>query len=299
MYRYSLWQTSIVILDYSGRTLLGLLPYILAGVIVGEVLKLNSWTKTAYAWTSRSPSLSILAASLAGMASPLCTYGTVPVMLQLYRAGVHPAPLAAFLAVSSMMNPQLFIFTWGWLGADMALLRAGSVLVFGLGVGFCLYRLPLPWAINRSALAEEARGEILARRAKRWKIAEFARDVWNSLTYVGFYVVIGVLAGAALEVALPDAWLQGFFVRNSFWSLLASALAGIPLYACGGGILPVVRELMQNGMSRGAVLAFLFVGPATRIAPLAALAALLRPRFVVAYLIVVLAFALLLGMVFP
>jgi len=88
-------------------------PYVLAGVILGEILKLTSWTKLVYVWTAKSRFLSILTASALGMISPLCTYGTVPVILQLFRAGVPLAPLATFLSVSSEMNPQLLVFTWG------------------------------------------------------------------------------------------------------------------------------------------------------------------------------------------
>ena len=181
----------------------------------------------------------------------------------------------------------------------MALARVDSILAFGILMGFSLYRLPPSWVINQSALTEEeTRGEILARRGKGFEIVRFARDVWHNLMHVGFYITIGVLISAIVERTIPGAWLQGFFGRNSLWSLLLIALAGIPFYACGGGVLPVARELMQNGMGRGAALAFLFVGPATRITPLMALATVLRPLFIAAYIVSVIAFALLLGLVY-
>ncbi|NLG83188.1 MAG: hypothetical protein GX493_00970 [Firmicutes bacterium] len=45
-----------------------------------------------------------MGAALLGMVSPFCTYGTVPVVLRLFRAGMEPAPLVTFLVTSSLMN---------------------------------------------------------------------------------------------------------------------------------------------------------------------------------------------------
>jgi uncharacterized membrane protein YraQ (UPF0718 family) len=52
------------------------------------------------------------------------------------------------------------------------------------------------------------------------------------------------------------------------------------------------------GMSKGAALAFFLVGPATRMTPLMALAAVLRPGFVVLYVLLMLAFSMISGLIY-
>jgi uncharacterized protein len=299
MYTYSPLQSIILILYFSGQSLLQLAPYIIGGVILGEALKFTSWTKLVYKWVSGSSFISILIASMLGMISPLCTYGTVPVVLQLFRAGVNIAPLITFLSVSAMMNPQLFVLTWGALGPEIALARGVMVLSFGLLLGFGLRKIPLSWIVNPEAKQnQETPDEILNRPAKRFAIISFLKNVLKGLQFIGFYVVIGVVVSAVIDVILPKEWLKNIFQANYFLSLLIAAFLSVPLYACGGGVIPVIREFIANGLGKGAALAFLFVGPATRITPLMALATFLRLRFIVVYLMIVIAFALLIGLIY-
>jgi uncharacterized protein len=286
----------VLVLHFSGLEILRLAPYILVGVALGEAIKLGSWTKLAYRHLSAPSLLAVLAASVLGMASPLCTYGTVPVVLRLHRAGIPIAPLATFLAASSMMNPQLFLMTAGGLGPGMALARCASILAFSLFLGALLYRLPPSWIAKDSASSSAEEGEsILQGERKRFGAAAFARACLDSLAYLGPYVLVGVLLGSALEVLVPKGALAALLGGGGLLPLLASSLAGIPLYACGGGAIPVVSGLLAQGMSRGSALAFLFVGPATRPAPLAALATVLRPRALAGYLLLVVAFSILVG----
>jgi uncharacterized protein len=299
MYSYSPVQSVILILYFSGQYLLQLAPYVIGGVILGEILKFTSWTKLVYKWVSGASFFSILIASMLGMISPLCTYGTVPVVLQLFRAGVNIAPLITFLSVSAMMNPQLFVLTWGALGPEIALARVAMVLCFGFLLGFVLKKIPLSWVVNPEAMQnQEATDEILNRPTKRFAITCFMKDVLKGIQFIGFYVVIGVVVSAMIDVISPKEWLRNIFQGNHYLSILIAALLGVPLYACGGGVIPVVREFIASGLGKGAALAFLFVGPATRITPLLALATFLKPRFIVVYVVIVIVFALLIGLIY-
>ncbi len=55
---------------------------------------------------------------------------------------------------------------------------------------------------------------------------------------------------------------------------------------------------MQSGMGQGAALAFFLVGPATRITPLMALAAVVRPMVLAVYIVLLIAYALLAGTIY-
>lgn len=273
-------------------------PYVVAGILIGELLKLTSWTRIIYKGVSRSPFSATLVAVVWGMCSPLCTYGTVPVLLQLFRAGVPLAPLVAFLAASALMNPQLFIMTWGGLGCEMAIVRVITVFVFGLLVGGVLQRIPSRWMANPGALVDGEMQEILLQPPKVFEWRDFVRGFLDSLQFVGFYLVIGLILGAIVEVGVPAQWISHTFRLDRWWSVGLGAIMGVPLYACGGGVIPFVRSMMMQGMSKGAALAFLLVGPATRITPLMALATVLRPRFILVYILSLFLFSVAVGLVY-
>ena len=138
----------VLVLQISGNTFISLFPYVLLGVAAGEILKFTAWTNLIYRGCLKSPFLSTVFAALLGMASPLCTYGTVPVILQLFRAGIPLAPMVTFLSVSSLMNPQLFIITWGGISPEMAMVRAGTVLLFGFLIGLIIHWIPYKLVFN-------------------------------------------------------------------------------------------------------------------------------------------------------
>jgi len=130
------------ILRLSAFQVMDLLPYIIGGVVLGELLKIKSWTRIIYKATSGRPFISCVVASLLGIASPLCTYGTIPVAISLYAAGVPLAPLISFISCSSLLNPQFIIYTYGQIGTEMAIMRIITVFIVGVVFGLFVLRLP-------------------------------------------------------------------------------------------------------------------------------------------------------------
>lgn len=297
------------VLHSSGLTILSLAPYVIAGSVVGEYLKTTSWIGLLHRGFSRRPVVSVAVASVIGAVSPLCTYGTVPVVLALYKSGAALPPLISFLAVSSMMNPQLFIMTWGGVSPEMAIARLASVLVFGVAFGLAMYKVPVRWvanpAISRTADAESCAtaqcGHSAHRSAARAEsgVRGLALSILRNVEFVGLYFVIGVIVGSAVEEFVPREWVVSALGQDRVLSVLLAAVMGIPLYACGGASIPVIRLLIEQGMSKSAALAYFIVGPATRVAPLMALMAVLRPGFLIAYVVALVAFSCLIGLAYP
>ena len=66
--------------------------------------------------------LGVIPASLLGVASPLCMYGTIPIAASFSEQGVKDDYLAAFMMSSILLNPQL-IFYSGALGRTAVVIR--------------------------------------------------------------------------------------------------------------------------------------------------------------------------------
>ncbi len=284
-----------LILQKSAAEVWQLALYVIVGVLLGEALRYTPASALLERICRQKPMVSVLASAILGMASPLCTYGTVPVVLELLRAGVPIAPLATFLATSSLMNPQLLMVTWGGLGTKMTIARVGAVLVFGLILGSILFALPRSLSVR--PILDKANS--VPRRGKRtFEIKDYLKRSWRTLEFVGFYVLVGILLGATVEVLVPGRWIFALFGTGGWWQILLASLLGVPLYACGGGTIPLVQALIDQGMAAGAALAFLVAGPATRVAPLMALATILRPTFVTVYVVALVAYSVVIGVLY-
>jgi uncharacterized membrane protein YraQ (UPF0718 family) len=243
--------------------------------------------------SSSAPVRATFLAALLGIVSPLCTYGTIPVILALFGMGLPVHPLVTFLVASSLMNPQLFMITWGGIDPEMALMRLVFTALFSVLFGLGTLRIDQGRIVNPNLKAETT-PQPSGKKAFSWK--PFLKDGLRSLQFVGFYVVLGVVLGAAVEAFVPAAWLLAVFQKPQWVGVLFGALLGVPLYACGGGTIPLIHAMMGKGMGEGAALAFFVVGPATRIAPLIALSTIIRPRFIAAYILLLFLYAVLAGL---
>jgi len=280
-------------------TLLDLLPYLVGGIMVGELLKFTSWTKIIYKWVSKAPVVSVISASIIGIISPLCTYGTIPVVIELYKSKVRIAPLIAFLAASSLMNPQLFIMTAGGIGLEMAIVRTLAVFVFSFAVGMLSYLVPENFMVRKSINFYDDGGERIANREKKlFIVKQYCVNCLMNLRHIGLYLLVGIFLGVLVEFYVPKGLIYSAFRAGRIQSILAGAVLGIPLSPCGGAAIPLVSAMIINGMGKGTALAFFIVGPATRPAPLIAMATLFTPLFLVAYCLFLIFSAVLMGLVY-
>ncbi len=76
-----------------------------------------------------------------------------------------------------------------------------------------------------------------------------------------------------------------------------AAAIGVPLYACGGGTIPLLQMWLADGMSMSAASAFMITGPATKITNLGALKIVLPSWKFAGYLAFVILYSLLNGLI--
>ncbi len=76
-----------------------------------------------------------------------------------------------------------------------------------------------------------------------------------------------------------------------------AATVGVPLYACGGGTIPLLQAWLMDGMSLGSAAAFMITGPATKITNLGALKIVLGIKRFLLYLLFVMVFSFITGMI--
>lgn len=80
----------------------------------------------------------VIPASLLGIASPLCMYGTIPIAASFSRHGMRHDWLAAFMMSSVLLNPQLLFYSTALGGAAMAV-RLVSCILCGIAAGLVVH----------------------------------------------------------------------------------------------------------------------------------------------------------------
>lgn len=109
--------------------------------------------------------------------------------------------------------------------------------------------------------------------------------------------MLGVLLSALFQRYVPaENFAELFGKSNEGFGVLMAATIGVPLYACGGGTIPLLQQWLVSGMSMGSAAAFMITGPATKITNLGALKIVLGVRRFIIYIVFVMLFSLMTGL---
>jgi uncharacterized membrane protein YraQ (UPF0718 family) len=105
-------------------------------------------------------------------------------------------------------------------------------------------------------------------------------DLWPDLA--GWFFV-GIALAGFISAIVPDE-LVGAYLGGGVSAMLLMLLFGIPLYICATASTPIAAAFILKGVSPGAALVFLLVGPATNVASLSVLWGILGKKATVLYL---------------
>ncbi len=107
---------------------------------------------------------------------------------------------------------------------------------------------------------------------------------------------MGIVLSALFQRYVPAEVMTDLFGGNQAFGVLMAATIGVPLYACGGGTIPLLQGWLLDGMSMGSAAAFMITGPATKITNMGAVKIVLGIRRFVIYIVYVILFSLLAGL---
>lgn len=232
----------------------------------------------------------VVPACLLGIASPLCMYGTIPIAASFARQGMRHDWLAAFMMASVLLNPQLIVYSAA-LGPVALTVRVVSCFLCGCAAGL-LIRL---FYRDRPFFTFDGFGEEISRDTDPRLPVRYLKNLWRNLKATGPYFLLGVLLSALFQRYVPVAFMEKLFGGSRAWGVLMAATVGVPLYACGGGTIPLLQEWLWQGMSMGSAAAFMLTGPSTKITNLGALKIALGLKRFFLYLVFVMAFSFAAG----
>ena len=128
-------------------------------------------------------------------------------------------------------------------------------------------------------------------------VIRYLLNFWRNVKATGIYFLIGILLSALFQRYIPQNFMVNVFGGNEAWGVLMAATIGVPLYACGGGTIPLLQAWLIDGMSMGSASACMITGPATKITNLGALKIAIGWKCFFLYILFVMLFSFTSGLI--
>lgn len=231
-------------------------------------------------------------ASALGIASPLCMYGTIPIAASFSKSGMGDDWLAAFMMSSILLNPQLIVYSAA-LGQTALMVRIVTCFLCGIVAGLLIrffYKGKPFFDFNgfEEPKSRDTDPNVLLR---------FLKNLGRNVKATALYFLIGIVLSALFQRYVPAEAVTALFGGNEAFGVFMAATIGVPLYMCGGGTIPLLQMWLYDGMSMGSAASFMLAGPATKITNLGALKMVLGIKRFLLYLLFVMVFSFITGMI--
>lgn len=278
-----------MLLDSSG--------YILFGILVGGLLKMFLSTEYVAHHLGKGRFLSVIKAALFGIPIPLCSCGVLPAAASLKKQGANNGATTAFLISTPESGVDSISISYALLDPIMTLARPVAAFLTALTAGFAENILNPPTDRGKEPLqascqvdnccdgndcssAEHKNHHGFYEKTKAG-IGYAVGDLWGDLA--GWFFV-GIIIAGIITTLLPAAIIETY-LGGGLTAMLLMLVIGIPLYICATASTPIAAAFILKGVSPGAALVFLLVGPATNITSLSVLIGLLGKRATALYLV--------------
>ena len=293
-------------------------PFVLVSIFVSAAIKLYADQERVAAFLQKNRNGGVLISTIVAVATPLCSCGTTAIVLGMMASVMPWAPIVAFMVSSPLTSPEELIYSAGLFGWPFAIAFFAASILLGLVggaiAGFADSRgwlkgqarmtqsvvtsppslgimggpapLDLP-VINQTTSARQP----ITLRAFASEMFDISKRLIP--LFLGF-----VFVGYLLNGLIPAAWITSLFGAGHAYGIPLAATLGIPFYINTEASLPLVRAMLDSGMSQGAALAFLITGAGTSLGALGGAMTIARWRVIAIILGTLWIGAILLGIAY-
>jgi len=264
-----------------------LAPWLLLGALVSGVM--HAFLPSQFIATQLRGVAGVFKAVVFGVPLPLCSCGVIPAGVGLKKDGASDGSSLGFLISTPQTGVDSVLVSAGMLGWPFALFKVAAAAVLGIAGGLLVHALGDSDSDSLgSSLGEAERpgwGEGF------WHAVQVLKTIW-------VWVVVGVVASAAITVYIPASELSALSQRSPFAVYGGVLLLSIPLYVCATASVPIAAALVAGGLPAGSALVFLIAGPATNVATIGAVARTFGRRVLAVYLATLIIGSIVLGISF-
>lgn len=249
-------------------------PYVVLGFIIAGIMRYWVPQNVLQKHLGGKSSGSLLKSVGIGSILPLCSCGTIPLGIGLYRSGASVGNMLAFMTSTPILSPVLIALSLSMLGVNLTVTLVASAILGALTIGFTgNHMLKKNYITNQhdSCNKKYIKKKQTQQKPKsklsqtlKWSFFDLGSDVSVDIT-------IGLGIASILLTFLPMEWISTWLGQQDVYTLLYVIVLGIPVYACSIPSVPVVQGLLLLGATPGAAIAYMIAGPATNLGELNAI----------------------------
>ena len=241
---YNFWNLSIEMAPFL------LLGFLLAGLlslfISKELIKKHLSNKSKYA---------VIKSVILGIPLPVCSCGVIPLAASIREKGASKGSTASFVTSTPQTGIDSIIITYDMIGMTFALIRVSVAFISGIITG-----LIVDFFKNKKNDYYFSENDF--HDFKRRKIKDGLKYAFYNLPKSLFKpLIIGILFASLISTFIKDDYFISY--NSTFTEIIFISLISIPMYICSTASVPLALSFINLGISPGAVLIFLILGPAT------------------------------------
>ncbi len=274
-------------------------PYLIFGFLVSSLLFRLIHPEAVERLLGKPGLSTVVKSCLIGIPMPLCSCSVIPIAASLRKNGASRGSTAAFISSTPQTGVDSIFATYSLMGGLFTAVRVVVAFISGIITGFLI-----ELSCNRTNQSQETSANNI--QVSDCCTSKPSRPGLKESLHYGFVklpaelaiaLIVGLVLAGLITTLLPGDLFQGSFSYGPAAFLIAT-LIGLPLYICATASIPMAYALIAAGLSPGAALVFLIVGPATNTATVATIWKIIGPRATGIYLISLLIISWASGWVF-
>ena len=262
--------------------------WLLVGLLAAGLVKAYVPEDAMKKWLGGKGFSAVGRAALFGAPVPLCSCSVLPAAIGLHRAGASKEATVSFLIATPETSIDSVAVTYALMGPVMAVYRPVAALMSAIVTGMMVAFVKDKAVETNTKLEDEAAVTCCGAEAEKTSCCDSAANEEKSccesgekkfnnklaqafhfaatdlLDDISKWMAFGIVFAGLMMTVIPDGWLAQW--GQGLGAMLIMLVVGIPMYICAVASTPVAAGLLIAGVSPGAVLVFLLVGPATNIA---------------------------------
>jgi uncharacterized membrane protein YraQ (UPF0718 family) len=274
--------------------------FILLGFIIAALIRAFISSETIVKYMGGRNVRSVLLSALFGVPLPLCSCGVVPTAVALRKQGASKPATLSFLITTPESSIDSIAITYALIDIVMTVFRPIAAFITGFIAGAAeivlgkkdeTVEIKADHCIHCEEEHTASFKHTIGERVKSGLHFAFV----ELLVDISRWFLIGMLIAGIITYAVPPNIVEQY-LGSGWLSMFIMLAVGLPLYVCATASTPIAAALLLKGMSPGAALVFLLVGPATNAASFTVIAKTLGLRTAVIYIVSIAICAVLLGM---
>jgi len=239
-----------------------------------------------------------LIGALLGTLTPFCSCSSIPIFIGFTSAGVPLGISFSFLISSPFVDLASFLILLSLFGLNVALIYMVVGILLAVIGGTIIEKMGMEDQIAdfvRNAKSVDLEFEEYDTRGR----IEFAfEQVQKIIRNVWPYIFVGVGIGAAIHNVIPQDLIHAVLGDDNPFSVIISALVGIPIYADIFGTIPIAEALFVKQVPIGTILTFMMAITALSLPSMVMISKVVKKKLMFTFISIVSIGIIIIGYLF-